>query len=178
MKRTLKNGMEITIREAVVEDAQILLDYFHQVNKETKNLTREPEEFTMTLEQEEQFLQRVTDSHNHAMFLVFYDDRLIATGGIHGSSLARLRHKVSFGISVFEQYHNMGIGTCLMEVIIMKAKELKLHKIELEVRNDNPNAIHLYEKLGFFTEGIREDGFYVDGKYIGLRQMGLILEGK
>lgn len=176
MKHTLKNGIQITIKEASVKDAQILLDYMNQINKETKNLTREPDEFTMTLEQEEQFLKRVEESHNNAMFLAFLDGRVIATAGIHGSPLSRLKHKVSFGISVFKQYHNIGVGTALMDTVIKKAKELKLHKIELEVRNDNPNAIHLYEKLGFFTEGIREDGFYVDGKYIGLRQMGLILE--
>lgn len=176
MKYRLKNGIQITIREATVNDAQILLDYVNQINKETKNLTREPEEFTMTLEQEEQFLKKVTESDNNAMFLAFYNGQAIASAGIHGSALSRLKHKVSFGISVLNQYHNLGIGTLLMETVIKKAKELKLHKIELEVRNDNTNAIHLYEKLGFYTEGIREDGFYIDGEYISLRQMGLILE--
>lgn len=176
MKHQLKNGIEIEIRQANIQDAQILLDYMNQISKETKNLTREPEEFQMTLEQEEQFLKRVSESHNNEMFLAFHDDNLIATSGFHGSSLSRLKHKVSFGISVLEQYRNIGVGTVLLDTIIKTAKERKLHKIELEVRNDNKSAIHLYEKLGFFTEGIREDGFYVDGKYIGLRQMGLILE--
>lgn len=176
MKNILPNGLKIEIREPIIKDASQLLKYFEKVNKESKNLTREPHEFTMTIEQEENFIQRVLKSNDESMFLVFHNDLLIATAGIHGSSLSRLKHKVSFGISVLQDYNNMGIGSFLMKEIIIKAKLLKKHKIELEVRDDNPGAIHLYEKYGFKTEGIRKDGFFVDDKYIDLRQMGLLLE--
>ncbi len=176
MNVILHNDLKIEIREPIIEDAQQVLDFMEKVNRETKNLTREPHEFTMTVEQEGQFIKRVIESEHESMFLVFHNDLLISTSVIQGSSLNRLKHKVSFGISVLQEYNNMGIGSVVMETIITKAKSLKRHKIELEVRDDNPNAIHLYEKFGFETEGIRKDGFYVDDKYIDLRQMGLLLE--
>ena len=41
----------------VISDAKNLIEYMHKVNLESKNLMREPEEFTMTIEQEEAFIQ-------------------------------------------------------------------------------------------------------------------------
>jgi RimJ/RimL family protein N-acetyltransferase len=44
-------------------------------------------------------------------------------------------------------------------------KSLGLHRIELEVYSFNPRAIHVYEKAGFKSEGIRRDALLWDGKY-------------
>ena len=176
MNYKLKNGIKIEVREALVSDEQQLLEYIQKVNSETKNLSRDPHEFTMTLEQEESFLKRVTNSEHEAMFVVFHDNKLIASAGIHGSSLNRLKHRVNLGISVLQEYNNLGVGSVLMAENIKKARLLKKHKIELEVRDDNPGAIHLYEKFGFVSEGIIKDGFYVDNTFVDLRQMGLLLE--
>ena len=170
MKYKVKNNLEVEVREATVSDASILIEYMNKAIRETANLLREPDEFNLTIEQEESFLKRVTNSENEAMILVFDKDLLIATAGIHGNGLKRVKHKVEFGISV------LGIGTVLMEAVINKARTLKKRKIELEVRNDNEGAIHLYEKLGFYTEGIKKDGFFVEGNYVDLRQMALFLE--
>jgi ribosomal protein S18 acetylase RimI-like enzyme len=63
-----------------------------------------------------------------------------------------------------------------MEALIEEAKANKKHKIELEVRLDNKEAISLYEKFGFVVEGTRKDGFYAEERYIDLLLMGKILE--
>ena len=47
----------------------------------------------------------------------------------------------------------------------MALKFLDLHRIELEVYDFNPRAIHVYKKAGFIQEGIRRDVLLWDGKY-------------
>jgi RimJ/RimL family protein N-acetyltransferase len=45
------------------------------------------------------------------------------------------------------------------------------------VREDNPNAIALYKKVGFVSEGVQRNAFKVDGQYANLVMMALLFEG-
>lgn len=175
MECILKNGKIVTLREVVVEDAQKLLEYFLLANLQTKNLMREPEEFTMTVEDETKFIKNATGSNDDFMGVAIFDDKIIAAAGFRGSSLKRVNHRVSMGISVLEEFFNLGLASFLMEFIIKKAKDLGKTKMELEVRIDNLNAIHLYKKFDFFEEGIRKNGFFVDNKFVDLLLMGKTL---
>ncbi len=175
MQYTLKSGMEVEVRGIQLTDAQAAIDYMVKVNSETKNLSRDPGEFNLTLEQEEKFIKSMLDSDNNFTYTVWYKGELISMSGFHGSSLNRLKHKVSLGISVLKEYHNLGIGSIMMELLVEKAKQLKKTKMELDVRSDNPNAIKIYERTGFVVEGTRKNGFKVDGEYIDLILMGRVL---
>lgn len=175
MKYKLKNNIEVEIREIKVSDAKDAVEYMKIVNAETKNLTREPEEFTMTVEQEEKFLNEAIQSEDNFIYTVWHKENLISMTGIHGSSLKRLKHKVNLGISILQKYNNLGLGSILMNLLVAKARDLGKTKVELDVRADNPNAIKVYERSGFEVEGIRKNGFKVDGEYIDLILMGRIL---
>ena len=176
MEYTLRNKQVVKIRESEVKDAALILDFLTEVNKETKFLSREPHEVNMTLDEEMQYLDRVTKSEHDCMLVVFDENSVIGTIGFHGSGLSRIKHRVSVGMSVLSEFRNLGLGSFMMECMIQKAKEYGKTKIELEVRIDNFNAIRLYEKFGFRNEGIRRNGFRVDGQYIDLLLMGRNLE--
>ena len=178
MDYILKNNIKIEIREAKSKDAMMMLDFFYLVNSETKNLSREPHEVKMTLEDEVAFIENCFKSNNQIMIIVVYKNRVIASSSFMGTRLARMNHRVSMGTSVLNEFHNLGIGSLMMETLISKAKEYNKRKIELEVRSDNYGAIHLYEKYGFKLEGVRKNGFYVEDKYVDLTLMGLELEEK
>ena len=178
MNFTLKNDIEIEIREAIIDDAQKALDFFLKVNNESKNLSREPHEVKMTLQEEERFIKNRLESNNNCFFVAIHDGVIIGSATFGGNNLSRLSHRVSLGMSVLKEYNNLGIGSIFMETIIKKAKELQKLKIELEVRSDNYSAIHLYEKYGFKLEGVRRNGFNIDDKLIDLTLMGLELEEK
>ena len=100
---------------------------------------------------------------------------IISSAGFSGNNLKRVRHRVSLGISVLEDYQGLGLGKIVMEDIIAKAKELNKTKMDLEVRVDNLSAIRLYKSLGFEQEGIIRNGFFVDNKYVDLLVMGKLL---
>ncbi len=172
MEFVLKNGKKVSIRDVEVRDAKKLVEYMKIISAESKNLLRDPDEFAMTVEEEEKFIEKTISSEDNHMFTVWDGDLLISATGFHGSSLRRIKHKVSMGISILKDYNGLGLGSKLMEVVVSKARDYGKTKIELEVRNDNPAAIRIYEKVGFEVEGIRKHGFYADGKYIDLILMG------
>ena len=59
-------------------------------------------------------------------------------------------------IVIKKTYRNQGVGTLLLENLILLAKDLNISTLFLEVNEQNKPAIHLYEKLGFERLGIRK----------------------
>lgn len=53
---------------------------------------------------------------------------------------------------------------------------LNLRKITLGVIEENENAVRLYEKLGFVTEGLLRQQVYCQGDYSNVLRMGLLKE--
>lgn len=62
-------------------------------------------------------------------------------------------------VVIREEYRGSGLGQRLIAEAIGKAQEAGMQAFTLEVRKSNTAAIHVYEKLGFVSEGIRP-GFY------------------
>lgn len=62
-------------------------------------------------------------------------------------------------VVVAEAYRGHGIAQALMRELLRQGEELGIRDFTLEVRVGNAAAIHIYEKLGFVSEGIRP-GFY------------------
>lgn len=60
-------------------------------------------------------------------------------------------------VAVKPSYRGKGIALKLMESLIEAAKERKLEKLFLEVREGNAPARRLYEKVGFVEDGIRKN---------------------
>ncbi|MEE0865337.1 MAG: ribosomal protein S18-alanine N-acetyltransferase [Clostridia bacterium] len=54
-------------------------------------------------------------------------------------------------------YRNQGVGTLLLNEIILLCKKLNLNSISLEVNEINSSAIHLYENFGFKKVGNRKN---------------------
>ena len=58
-------------------------------------------------------------------------------------------------VVVAERFRNRGIARAMLEELIGMGREAGITAFTLEVRVSNAAAIHLYEKLGFVSEGIR-----------------------
>lgn len=62
-------------------------------------------------------------------------------------------------VVVAEPFRGMGIARRMLSELICVGESQGIEAFTLEVRVSNAAAIHLYEKLGFVSEGIRP-GFY------------------
>lgn len=62
-------------------------------------------------------------------------------------------------VMVKPQYRNRGVAAQMLSKLLEEGTNLGASDFTLEVRASNASAIHLYEKIGFVTEGVRKD-FY------------------
>jgi len=66
-------------------------------------------------------------------------------------------------LAIKKAHQGKGFGKKLMEDLIDRAQKFEVDALTLEVEVDNDRAIHLYEKYGFKSEGIRKN-FYKNSK--------------
>lgn len=58
-------------------------------------------------------------------------------------------------VVVAEEFRGKGIGQTMLRELIDRGEKMGVEAFTLEVRVSNAAAIHVYEKLGFASEGIR-----------------------
>lgn len=164
------------IKVVTPDMAQEIIDYVKIASGQTANLLTTPEEFNITLEQEEKYIKSVLDSRLSNMIVMIEDGKIVGQCGLHGrEGRKRVGHISSLGITILKSHWNKGIGRQLMEAQVEYAKNNGISKINLEVRVDNPAAIHLYEKVGFEIEGTNRRSMLVDGEYIDTYYMGMFV---
>jgi [ribosomal protein S18]-alanine N-acetyltransferase len=66
-------------------------------------------------------------------------------------------------VAVDPQHQRRGVATHLFERLFELTRDDERRGYTLEVRISNEDAIHLYEKLGFESRGIRR-GYYTDNR--------------
>ena len=160
------NGQELILRNATEEDAEMLMEYLKTTAGEIRFLIKEPEEVTMTLEQEKAFIRSQNASERNIMLLGFLDGQFVGNCALNGFGRFRLKHRVSLGIALYQKFTGMGIGKAMMETAIQLAKEMGYEQLELEVVSNNERAIALYKKMGFEICGTTPNAMkYKDGTY-------------
>lgn len=68
-----------------------------------------------------------------------------------------------------------GLGTFAVTEMLRHAfRDLGLHRVELEALVGNDRAVHVYEKCGFQSEGVRREAAYKDGAWVDLCHMAVL----
>ena len=165
--QTLKDGSICTIRSAEPEDASRMIQYLKIIMGETPFLLRTPEEVDCTVEEEAAVLARRRDDPRSLMLVAEVDGEIAACADVcsHGRK-SRQFHRGELGISVRKDFWRRGIGTAMMERLIVFARQAGFEQIELTVESKNQRALALYHKYGFVVYGTRPHGLkYPDGSY-------------
>ena len=166
--------MSIRIEKAIPSDAAKLLKYLKQVGGETDNLTFGPEGMPFSVEAEAEFISSMENSIDNIMLLAKNGDKIVACASLNRLT-RRMKHRGDFAISVAKDYWNKGMGSQLIDKIILFARENDFEIIDLQVRSDNKNAIHLYEKYGFKKIGEHPAFFKIEEEDISFDIMYLDL---
>lgn len=76
-----------------------------------------------------------------------------------------------------QENQGKGIGTFAVNSILYHAfYNLNLHRVELDVLENNTRAISLYEKVGFIKEGIKRQAVFKSGSYVNMVCYGILKE--
>jgi len=172
----LKNGKDLQIRNAKKEDAAELITYLNIVGGESDNLLFGANEFHMTVEQEAQYIESLSNSPTSALLVGVTDGKIICVGSIMASQRERIAHQCTVAMSVLKEYWGLGAGTHLMGALIDFAKNTgKLEIMHLQVKADNKRAIALYKKMGFNEIGLYHRFTKINGEYFDDILMNLYL---
>ncbi|MFX1253336.1 MAG: GNAT family N-acetyltransferase [Promethearchaeota archaeon] len=165
----LKDGKEVILRLLVLDDRKRLAEMFSSMSDESLKWSMAP--YTV------QVIDRWLSNIAHLIPLVAeYNNKIIGYAAIFKYPHARRKGIGSLLIYIHHEFHNVGLGTIMMEQLLQIAKKEHLHKIELAVVAANKQAIRLYEKVGFVIEGVSQDSFLGhDGKYYNMVHMGIII---
>lgn len=168
-----KLGRSITLRSAEVSDAEALIEYLKVTTGETPFLIREPEEVTITLEQEVHFIESKRDAERELMLVATIDGKHIGNCSLMSiAPYRRYAHRCEIAIALYQEYCGCGIGKAMMQTVLDTAKNLGYEQAELEVISDNKNAIAMYQKLGFEKYGTFPNNMkYANGTYANAEWM-------
>ena len=100
------------------------------------------------------FLEMITKD-DAAYYVAELDGRVVGGCGV---LMAAGEGNIT-NVVVAEEARNKGIGTKMLRHLMEEGERNGLGAFTLEVRVSNAPAIHVYEKLGFLSEGIRPN-FY------------------
>lgn len=159
-------GKELILRNPEESDAERLLSYLKITSRETPYLIREPEEITLTLEEEKEFIKGQNNSEYNLLLIGLLNGEHVGNCSLMRMDLKRYQHRAVMAIALYQKYTGLGIGRIMIEKIFSIAKAQGIEQIELEVAASNQKAVALYKKLGFETFGTFPDNMkYKDGTY-------------
>ncbi len=131
--------MRIEIRELQDADIEILA----QMEAEAFSMPWTAQDFRGLLER------------SYCFYLV-----ALADGEIAGCGYTDLCGEADIdNVVVGSRYRNQGVAQAMLEELIARGEARGVEAFTLEVRVSNAAAIHIYQKYGFRSEGIRP-GFY------------------
>lgn len=172
----LRNGKNVFLREVEKNDAKMLIDFYNTVGGETDYLSFGKDEFMVTVDFEEKYIENIKNEANSTLILAIADEKIIGAASINSVQKRRLKHVGTLGIVIRTEFSNMGLGSILINYLVNWSKSNGItKKITLITRSDNYLAIGLYKKIGFEIEGILKKDNYENGVYYDCLTMGLIL---
>ena len=152
---TDKLGQSVILRSGEEDDAEDLIRYLKIISGETRFLVREPEEITLTIEQEREFLRGKKESERELLLIATVDGKHIGNCSfMQLGTNKRYAHRCSIGIALYQEYCGMGIGKQMLQIVLQKAGEAGYEQAELEVIAGNERAMSLYKQLGFTEYGV------------------------
>ena len=163
---TLKDGRTAILKSPCVEDAEKLLNYIKTSCGETEYLARYPEEWNITVEQEEAWVNRLRSSPDTLGITCYVDGEVAGNCEINFKGGIKTSHRAGVAIAILKEYWGLGIGSAMFEELISAAEaKPSVEILELEFIEGNNRAKALYEKYGFKIVGERPNAFKLrDGR--------------
>ncbi|NOK63350.1 MAG: hypothetical protein GFH27_549361n15 [Chloroflexi bacterium AL-W] len=126
---------DIVIRAAQPKDTAQLIDFVQRLfNEPHIGVVTAPDEFNLTIEEEQTLIKGYATSENSVFFVAEVDAHVVGMLNCEGGKRKALRHAATLGVSVSKEWRNKGVGSALMARAIEWARGTNVIKrIELSV---------------------------------------------
>ena len=163
---TLKDGRTAVLKSPCVCDAEKMLHYIQKSCGETDFLARYPEEWNITVEHEEAWVNRLRNAPDSLAITCYVDGEVVGNCEINFRGGIKTSHRATVAIAVLKDYWNLGIGSAMFAELVGAARDRGTEIMELEFVEGNDRARHLYEKFGFLVVAEKPNAFKLkDGSY-------------
>ncbi len=171
-------SVTIHIREITLDDAEKFLALCRHLDQETHFMLLEPDERTLTPDEQRQALGSLLAGGRSTIFVAEDLERgeLVGYLAIEGGTYRRERRRATLVIGVLQACTGQGIGSRLFQEMERWARQRGFRRLELTVMVHNQRALALYLRQGFMIEGLRRQALFVDGRYVDEYYMAKLLE--
>ncbi len=145
----LKDGRAAILKSLCAEDAEKLLNYIRKACGETDFLLRYPEEWTIPVEQEEEWVNEMRSDPDTLDITCCVDGEVAGNCEIRFMGGMKTSHRASVAIAILKDYWDLGIGSAMFKELVAAAQKRGTELMEVEFIEGNDRARHLYEKFGF-----------------------------
>jgi len=172
---TTKDGRRGVVRPATPSDAKACLAIVWEATQERpRTLMTSPDEFwTPRLWRR----HRRDWSPDGVTLVAEVGGTVVGNLGVERGRRPRERHLCEFGVSVSRAYRDQGVGRAMLEVLETWAADAGVEKIMLRVFDSNARARALYEKMGYFSEGVERRAVKFPDEYIDAVRMAKFVAG-
>lgn len=158
------------LRHLEEKDAPLMLEWMHDSEI---NCNFQADFAASTMESVLRFINNsFNDEHKNFAFVDENDEYL---GTISLKNISHKNGNAEYAIVTRKKAQGTGAAMkATLEVLKYAFEELKLHKVYLNVLEENVRAQKLYEKCGFVHEGKAVDAVRINGEYRTLKWYGMI----
>ena len=169
---------DLLIREAEISDASEVIALLDQIGQESNFTSLDENGISMAESEMQIFIDKQAQSENQITLLAFLNDELAGIINMTADQRPRVRHIGDIFLGIKKAFWGFGLGSILMEEAIEWAKTSGvIRRLQLTVQKRNLVAIHLYEKMGFITEGLQERGACIErGEFLDVYLMGKLID--
>nr|KXH75489.1 MAG: hypothetical protein AM325_11145 [Candidatus Thorarchaeota archaeon SMTZ1-45] len=165
----LRDAREVMLRLLVPDDKEQLLSMVTNLSADALVWSNPPYD-------EEKINRWMSGTKSGLSIVAIFENRIVGISAIHQFTRPRERGVGDMMIYIHQDFHGVGLGTVMTENLLFLAKNKGLHRVGLEVVEDNEAAVRLYKRFGFEIEGKKRDAYYgADGKYHNTLVMGVLI---
>jgi RimJ/RimL family protein N-acetyltransferase len=172
----IKDGRSLRIAHVETRDAAETVAYVNRVSGESDFLTFGLDEFGVSVEDEEKFIASLEGGGFNFALKGVVDGKIVSLCLVTRRTRPRLRHLGELGITVAKSHWGFGVGRAMCLAMLDVARQVGITKVDLKVREDNTNAIRLYESLGFQQEGLVTRAIKIGDRYFAHMIMGMCMD--
>lgn len=154
-KITCSNGEKITLRPALADDAQALIDAVRSTAEERSYVLMEA--YGKDTESQKKYIEQFDRSRN--LLLVAVSGTTVI-GSLAGLETQRFQgveevRSLSLGIHIVRECRGRGVGAALLRYAIQWAKEHGYKRLEADIFTTNKRSLNLFSKSGFREESCK-----------------------